>query len=177
MKIDEIRLDLLFKCDNLVISLPKGQHIEALQLCNPCAPEKNYEIIIRERKKKRSLDANAYFWTLCRKLAVKLNVPEKEVYRKLITEIGSYEMLAIKTDAVARFITEWEKNGIGWICQEVGESRSQKGFTWIKAYYGSSRYNTAEMARLIDSIIEECTEVGIETLTPHEIEMLKKEWR
>lgn len=55
MKIDEIRLELLFKCDNLVISLPKGQHIEALQLCNPCAPEKNYEIIIRERKKNEAL--------------------------------------------------------------------------------------------------------------------------
>ena len=96
MKIEEIRLELLYKHDNLIISLPKGQHVEAMQLCNPCDPKKNYEIIIRERKKKRSLDANAYFWTLCRKLAVKLNVPEKEIYRKLIMEVGSYEMLAIK---------------------------------------------------------------------------------
>lgn len=40
MKIEEIRLELLYKHDNLIISLEKGQHVEALQLCNPCDPEK-----------------------------------------------------------------------------------------------------------------------------------------
>lgn len=176
MRIQNVRVELLYKHDNLIITLPKGQENEIIPLIGSRDLEKDYEVSITERKKKRSLDANAYFWILCRKLAEKLKISEKEVYRKIISEVGAYELMAMKDDVIPRFIDEWEKNGLGWICQEVGALKAQHGYSWVRAYYGSSRYNTAEMARLIDGVINECNEVGIPTMTPDEIERLKMEW-
>ena len=37
---------------------------------------------------------------------------------------------------------------------------------------GSSSYDTKEMARLIDGLVSECKEVGIETLPPDEVERM-----
>ena len=48
-------------------------------------PNKEYEI--KEHKEKRSLDANAYCWILCKKIADKLHITKEEVYRKNIKEM------------------------------------------------------------------------------------------
>ena len=41
---------------------------------------------------------------------------------------------------------------------------------------GSSEYDTGEMSRFIDGVISECKELGIQTMTPDEIEELKQKW-
>jgi hypothetical protein len=41
---------------------------------------------------------------------------------------------------------------------------------------GSSEYDTAEMARFIDRIVEEAKELDIETLPEAEVERLKALW-
>ena len=47
----------------------------------------------------------------------------------------------------------------------------------VRAYYGSSTYNTRQMSRIIDAAVEEAKGMGIETLRPEEIARLKEEWR
>ena len=49
---------------------------------------KEYVVEVKQYRKKRSLDANAYCWVLIDKLAEKLNVSKTEVYRREIKEIG-----------------------------------------------------------------------------------------
>lgn len=44
-------------------------------------------------------------------------------------------------------------------------------------YFGSSSYDTVQMSRLIDLLIEDCKAQGIETATPDEIARYKEEWR
>lgn len=39
---------------------------------------------------------------------------------------------------------------------------------------GSSRYDSAEMAHLLDGLISECKQLGIETATPEELERMKQ---
>lgn len=68
------------------------------------------------------------------------------------------------------------KNGIGWVCEEIGKSKIE-GYTNVKAYYGSSTYNSKEMARLIDSIVEDCKLQGIPTDTPEQIAKYKEMWK
>lgn len=46
----------------------------------------------------------------------------------------------------------------------------------MQCYKGSSLYNTKEMSLLIDGVVRECKELGIETETPDEIERMKQEW-
>lgn len=43
-------------------------------------------------------------------------------------------------------------------------------------YYGSSSYNTAEMSKLIELIVQECQQLEIETKTPAEIKSLLESW-
>jgi len=139
--------------------------------------DKPYIVKIEPYKKKRSNDANAYYWTLAGKLSAKLGIPNTEIYRQHIKDIGdNYEILPIRNDAVEKFTQAWGKNGIGWITNIIGKSKL-KGYTNIMAYYGSSTYDSKQMSRLIDLMVEDCKEQGIETLTPAEIERMKGEWK
>lgn len=78
---------------------------------------KKYEVT--EYKEKRSLDSNAYCWVLLGKLQDKLKMPKEDIYRNLIKEIGSYETIPIKNEAVEKFRQAWSKNGLGWITETV----------------------------------------------------------
>ena len=124
--------------------------------------------------KKRSLDANAYCWALLGKLQEVLNIPKEEIYREMIKDVGDYEVIPIKNEAVDKFQRAWRKNGLGWIT-EITKSKLE-GYTNIIAYYGSSSYDTKSMARLIDFIVQECKEQGIETMSEDEINSLVGIW-
>lgn len=133
---------------------------------------KKYEV--KEVKRRRSLDSNAYAWVLIGKLQDKLHIPKEDIYKSLIKEIGSYEVIPVKNEAVERFSQAWSKNGLGWIT-ETTKSKLE-GFTNIIAYYGSSSYNTSEMSRLIELIVQECKQQDIETMTPNELKSLLESW-
>ena len=83
---------------------------------------------------------------------------------------------AIREDRAGRWREIWQAKGLGWICEDLGKSKLP-GYVNIASYYGSSVYDTAQMSRLIDYIIEECKEQEIETLPPDELSLLKDGWR
>ena len=125
-------------------------------------PKKRYELIIKEKKKRRSRDANNYFWEFLDQLAVKLNIGKTRIYQELIRDIGGVsEVICIKTEAADRLIEGWKHNGIGWFADK--EESKLKGCTNVILYYGSSTYDKAQMSRLIDRLIFECNQVGIDT--------------
>lgn len=61
----------------------------------------------------------------------------------------------------------------GWVAEKMGRSG---GMTDVVAYYGSSSYDTFEMSRLIDEIVAEAKDLGIETMPPEELERLIQSW-
>lgn len=128
----------------------------------------------KKYRPKRSLDANSYCWLLIGKLAEKLNLKPIDVYRKAIVEVGVYEIIPIKDEAVERYIEVWQDNGIGWLCETMKSKLD--GYTNVMAWYGSSVYNSKEMSRLVDNIVEECKEYNIETLPSAELESIKESW-
>ncbi len=136
--------------------------------------DKKLSVEAKKYRKQRSLDCNAYMWTLLQKLQEVLNIPKEEIYKDVIRNIGVYEVIPVKNEAVERFIEAWKHNGLGWVC-ETTKSKLE-GFTNIIAYYGSSTYNSTEMSRLVDSIIQECKQFNIETMTPSELNSLLEVW-
>lgn len=123
--------------------------------------------------KKRSLNANAYLWVLIEKLSKKLNMSRIEVYRKHIYEAGTFQELQMEEEAMERFKQLWEHNGLGWFCEKAV---NQYGEIILRAYNGSSTYNTKEMARFIDSVIQDCKEQNIETMIKAELDSLLRSW-
>lgn len=130
---------------------------------------------IGKYSKKRSLDANAYCWVLISKLAEKLNIPKTDIYRSAIKEIGgNSDTVCILDKAVQSLCDGWQRNGIGWMTETFPSKLD--GCTNVTLYYGSSTYDTAQMSRLINIIVEECRQLGIETKSKEEVESLLRAW-
>ena len=134
--------------------------------------EKVFEV--KEHKKKRSLNANAYCWVLIGKIADVIGATKEEVYKDYITLKGIYRVITIDKKAASTFIKVWEERGLGWIC-ETSEAKNDS-FIDVIAYYGTSSYNTQQMALFIDYVVHEAKALNIETLTPNEIQSLKDAW-
>lgn len=133
-------------------------------------------IDLKPYRRKRSLDANAYFWVLCGKLAAKIGVPKSEIYREYVKEIGDNYYTSCVHSPEAQAVCEcWERNGLGWVTDIVPSKID--GCTVVLLYYGSSEYDTAQMTRLISLVVADCKDQGIETATPEEINNMISLWR
>lgn len=136
--------------------------------------DKELNVKVTSFSKKRSLSQNAYMWVLLGELAAKLSRSKEDLYKIYIKDYGVFEILPIKNEAATRFKSNWSKNGLGWFTEDLGESKLN-GYTKLIAYYGSSTYNSTEMSRLVDAVVEDCKEQGISTMTLSEIMLLKNE--
>lgn len=149
---------------------------KARQVLDSLKPGKVYDVEIKEHREKRSLDANAYCWALLDKLAEALDTTKEELYRGYVRKIGPFKDFDLTVDEAQTFRTAWERLGQGWPTEQVDFTPDGERVV-IRAYYGSSTYNTKRMSRLIDMIVEDCKEQGIETLTPQQLDAMKERWK
>ena len=134
------------------------------------------EYTITKTRKKRSLDANAYMWVLIGKIAAAVGLPPDEVYRNAIRDAGVYTPLPIRNDAVSDFARNWRTAGAGWFVDVLDDSKL-KGYKLVRAYFGSSTYDTRQMSRLIDYVVQDAKALDIETMTERELSLLKEGWK
>lgn len=131
------------------------------------------EYELKQIRKKRSLDANAYFWKLADEIATVLSTTKEQVYWHIVRRVGVFDTLQFANEeAMNRFKVNWQQNGLGWLTYTVDKDKHI-----LQAYYGSSRYNTQEMSRLIDEAVEEAKNLGIEVRPREEIESMLQEWK
>lgn len=136
-----------------------------------------YDLEIKEHREKRSLDANAYAWVLIHKLAEAMRLDPEEVYLLNIPRVGdNYTVMCVLDQDVDKLIKVWQGKGIGWPVKDLGPS-NVRGFRNMICYHGSSTYDTAQMSRLIDSLVQDCKAIGIETLSERELSLLKEKWQ
>ena len=144
------------------------------------SPDIEYEITIQKKKNKRSLNASAYCWVLCQKIAEELSktgyTSKEDVYRKAIKDCSHFSYVPVREDAIERYIQIWQGHGLGWLAEDAGECQSLEGYHNIMCYHGSSVYTTAEMQRLIDCLVDECNQLGIKLDDSDYIQSLVKEW-
>lgn len=133
-----------------------------------------YDVKITKRKQKRSKDQNAYMWELLGQMAIKLRTTDKDLYRDFVKDYGVSMPMAVRDKDLDGFMDYWNGKGVGWFCENLGECRNVKGAHTVKAYIGSSQYDKDQMRRLLDAVVDECQTLGIETLTPHEIDLMMK---
>lgn len=122
---------------------------------------------------RRSVDANAYFWIICGKLAAKLGMSPNEVYRQYIPDVAdNYVIWPVKEELREQIARMWCDGHIGRVAEDLGPCRNTPGYHNLRCYIGSSDYDTAQMSRLVKMIVEDCKEQGIETKTPDELAAL-----
>lgn len=147
---------------------------------NALAQIEKIDIKAEKHKKRRSLDANAYFHVLVGKIA------EKDVRSKaweknmMICRYGQVQLLpdgspmVYKTNAPYEYMMEQES--IHSIPVKFSEENG-KEVVFYKIYRGSHTYDSYEMAKLIEGTVAEAKERGIETLTPMELERMARAWQ
>lgn len=127
---------------------------------------------IKEHKEKRSLKANDYCWVLCTKIAQSMRPPltKEEVYLKALKEYGQ--------DIIVTLPAEVEIQGyfkyFEWLEDDLIDEQIVSRYL---VYKGSSEYDSKEMSILIDGLVRDAQELGIETLPPAEIERMKQQWQ
>lgn len=164
-----------FKTNKPTLTLEVNEVNDFKLLVDEFNDKDKLSIEIKQYRERRSLDANAYFFVLADKVATKLHTTKEDVYRNCIKEIGGVsETVCVRNDAVERLCEEWQGKGLGW--QTDTFPSKIEGCTNVILYFGSSTYDTAQMSRLIENIIQDCKDLGIETATPNEIANLLSLW-
>lgn len=144
----------------------------AMRFLNGFAPGE-YEIL--PMRKRRSRDANNYCWMLCSEIADAIGSTKEDVYRHAIREGNEYTPLPIRADAVEAFRRIWSAKGIGWFAEVVDESKLP-GYKLVFAYHGSSTYDTKQMSRLIERLVQDAQALGLDTLSERERTLLLDAW-
>ena len=160
-------LKIPFKKSKFNLLLPR-----ILDFISSLEDGKEYDLEIKQRRQKRSLNANNYSWKLTDELADKLIVAgvklsKEEVHAEMIfrygqvmlDEDGNQVIISVKHDVkITNFYPYAKEIGSGTV--------KGKQFTHYRIYRGSHTYNTKEMSIFISGIVEECKEQGIDTDTP-----------
>ena len=125
----------------------------------------------------RSLNANAYFHLLVGKIAEAMNLGADEVKVKMVldygavaTECGDPVVVALpKTANVADYYTYAR-----WISDFT--AKNGKEYSQYIFYKHTHTLDKAEIAHLIDGVVYEAQELGIETRTPDELASFIENW-
>lgn len=137
---------------------------------------------LTEYRQKRSLSQNAYYWVLVQKLAGKLHMSKTELHNRLLQDYGVIETFGGKA---ARFLLpDTYKTEEDVLRKKTVHLKATSQTTVLadgiryRTYVlmkGSHDMNTDEMSKLLDGCVQECKAQDIETLTPKELAIMRRE--
>lgn len=171
-KISDINLDYLNHKPKITLHLSNQVDIltdEFNQLCE----EELLDIEIVKHREKRGLQANAYFHVLVNKLARHFNISDDDMKIKMNLQYGT-----IAVDENGKILGAKVPKG-------VDLKRFYPYSKWYKEQDGCDCYlfykrthtlNSKEFSQLINGVVQECKDVGIETLDEIELQRLIDEY-
>ena len=133
-------------------------------------PQGELDLTIKPYKPKRSLSANAYMWVLVGKLADATGISSFLFFFNTFKQLGKAQLIVINAAAAPTFKRIWEQHGLGWFVDDVDEDTG--GSVILRAYYCIFIYNFMYMEAMIDLVVQDCKQLGIETLTERELSLL-----
>lgn len=141
--------------------------------------DKPLDLELKQHREKRSLDANAYYYKLLSLMAEKLHTSLNELHNITLSRYGYPEIIENNL-ATVTLREELDPNKLEGIhLKSTGKiTINSNGVKFINYILmrGSHTYNTLEMSHLIDGVISEAKELGIDTLTPDEKERMLSAW-
>lgn len=130
-----------------------------------------------KKRRKRSLDSNAYAWALISQIANIVGTTKEEIYGQMLQKYGQPQL---DEDGQAVLITVLSKVDVaryGIYAKKVGEGvLNGKDYISYMVLRGSSTYDTKEMSIFIDGVVFDAKELGIDTIPKVELEQMKAKW-
>ena len=125
--------------------------------------------------KKRSTRANAYAWVLITKIAQATGLTNTQIYKGAIMDLGgNMYTVTIPFNDLDGLVEDWRAKGLGWIAEPFPSETD--GYIDVLLYRGSSNFDTLQMTRFISNLVQDCDSLGIEHLTPEELNRMLGDW-
>ena len=129
------------------------------------------EVTIEKYSDARTLKANAYLWSLVGKIANALRESKEEIYLDMLKSYGQGGAVSIEDRFDDNFRRTYKYH------EFLGEScLNGKTFKHYRFWVGSSEYNREEFSILLDGVIQEAKNLGIEVRPEEEINSLLEEF-
>ena len=139
---------------------------------------KQYTVEIKEYRQKRSLDQNAMYWSVLTTFAKDLGISNNYAHNMMLRRYGQLERYGEElvyvflpdTEEAAKKAEEAETYHL----KPTSSTKQGKDGTY-RAYMllrGSKTYDTAEFKRLLDGLLDECKQMGLDVLTEQERALL-----
>ncbi len=122
-------------------------------------------------REKRSLDANGLLWHCIGEIAKELRTDKWDIYLTMLRRYGVYTYIVVKPNMVSKTKETWRE------CEELGEIdiNGEKGIQLL-CYFGSHTYDSKEFSILLDGVISEMKEMGLETPMDSEMRRVIEQW-
>ena len=134
--------------------------------------DKVLSIVIKEYSEKRSLNANRLLWECLGKIAAQLRADKWDIYLMMLKRYGQYTYVCVPPEAVKKTKKQWRE------CEELGIiDINGRPAMQLLCYFGSSTYDKKEFSVLLDGVISEMKEMGIQTPSEREFEEVIKSWK
>jgi hypothetical protein len=136
---------------------------------------KLYEV--KEYHQKRSLTANSYFHVLCDKVAAVAGVSAQYEKNDILADFGQ-----IREDVrtiILRDDIDWHEFRDLHL-RPTSRTKILDDGELYRVYFvirGTHTYNSKEMARVIDGLVQEAKALGVETMPPAELARLIGRWK
>lgn len=157
----------------LMIPVPYGYEEQMDDVLRLLKDGKEITVKIEQKRKNRSMNANAMMWVLLNNLAVKLHTSAWEVYLEMLRKYGSSTFMKGLPETENHLKKQFR------IVVDRGETTMNdegvKGRIF-QLYWGSSTYDTKEFSHLLEGVISECKEQGIEYLSDEDRDMYMREY-
>ena len=168
-RIKDLSLD--FRNDKPILTLEINEKQSVSNLFDELHNTEKLAIKIDKFREKRSLDANALLWKACGAIADALGVSKDDVYIHMLKKYGQTFVVKVPNEHIKKFKRQYK-----YIEQHEKlppEERAQYFRVWL----GSSGYDTKEMSILLDGVISELKEMGINFTSPDEVSLYLTEWK
>lgn len=154
-----------------------GNKLQIIKLVESEPLDKLWDI--KEHKAKRSLNQNSYYWALLAKVAEKSSISRNRCHNEMLASYGQDEYVDDRlvyvtipdNEKAEREAMEAETYHLRPTSSVMDGNDGMLYRVWVMLR-GSHTYNTAEMRRLLEGMIDEAKQLGIETLPEEELEML-----
>lgn len=145
-----------------------GNKVEIQQFLFKLDKDTVYDLKIDKHRNKRSLNANAYSWALQNELSNVMRLSKEEVHFEMLKRYGQRDYVSLLANIDPSFYFEYyEEQGV--------YKHGNNTFKSYMIYKPTRKYDSREMSVFIDGIVQECRNLGIETLEDLEIKQMIEE--
>lgn len=153
---------------NITFSINENAKVEEVTAIQDAEKLSIRAVKYRER---RSLDANALLWVCLGSIAESLRSDKWDVYLQMLKRYGKFTYICVKPNVVEAVKSQWRE------CEVIGNVNiNGQEAVQMLCYFGSSTYDTKEFSVLLDGVISEMKEMGLETPASEDMRRALEQW-